>query len=170
MIAFTARFEDSFLTDCDHSHCHRCCDRSRSTQVGDIIVKIDGESVHGKNAHEIIKMVVGPENTCVHITVQSQFGYPHVMTAPFQVRFTHPHTHTHMQARKHTRKHTHTDRGGGQKAITHITMRCCTCGNFGTPRHVSPNMCVCVQGDTQTDDDRRLYVLYVRFSSICDVE
>uniref|UniRef100_A0A7S0HXS6 PDZ domain-containing protein n=1 Tax=Hanusia phi TaxID=3032 RepID=A0A7S0HXS6_9CRYP len=53
-------------------------------QIGDTILKIDGVSVYEKSVEEIIELVLGPPNTNVQITIQTQYGFPHVMTAPFQ--------------------------------------------------------------------------------------
>mmetsp|Transcript_18570 Transcript_18570/g.60982 ORF Transcript_18570/g.60982 Transcript_18570/m.60982 type:complete len:203 (+) Transcript_18570:1091-1699(+) len=53
-------------------------------QIGDTILKIDGKSVYDKSVEEIIELVLGPPNTSVQITIQTQYGFPHVMTAPFQ--------------------------------------------------------------------------------------
>ena len=54
-------------------------------QVGDIIVKVNGESIIGKSAQEIMGMIVGEEGTAVQVTLQSKSVYPNVTTAPFQV-------------------------------------------------------------------------------------
>eukprot|EP00802_Teleaulax_amphioxeia_P011817 Tamp_11854.p1 GENE.Tamp_11854~~Tamp_11854.p1 ORF type:complete len:493 (+),score=69.36 Tamp_11854:84-1562(+) len=53
-------------------------------QLGDVILKVNGTSVYGLSEAQIIQMVVGPPQTKVTITVQSQYGFPHVVTAPFQ--------------------------------------------------------------------------------------
>eukprot|EP00282_Hemiselmis_andersenii_P012041 CAMPEP_0114113004 /NCGR_PEP_ID=MMETSP0043_2-20121206/2682_1 /TAXON_ID=464988 /ORGANISM="Hemiselmis andersenii, Strain CCMP644" /LENGTH=180 /DNA_ID=CAMNT_0001205127 /DNA_START=109 /DNA_END=647 /DNA_ORIENTATION=- len=58
---------------------------SDTLQVGDVIVKVDGTALVGKTQQEIVNMVVGPPGTSVQLTVQTKYGYPHVMTAPFQV-------------------------------------------------------------------------------------
>ncbi len=52
--------------------------------LGDVILKVDGKSVYGLTEAQIVQMVVGPPQSKVTITVQSQFGYPYVVTAPFQ--------------------------------------------------------------------------------------
>ena len=40
----------------------------------------------GMDQREIVELVIGPPGTSVHLTIQSKYGYPHVMTAPFQAR------------------------------------------------------------------------------------
>jgi hypothetical protein len=52
--------------------------------VGDVILKVDGKSVYGLTEAQIVQMVVGPPESKVSITVQSQYGFPYVVTAPFQ--------------------------------------------------------------------------------------
>lgn len=52
--------------------------------VGDVLLKVNGVSITQKSVQEIIDMVMGPPNTQVQLTLQAQYGFPHVMTAPFQ--------------------------------------------------------------------------------------
>lgn len=63
-------------------------EKCRTIQVGDIIVKVNGESIIGKSAPEIMGMIVGEEGTAVQVTLQSKSVYPNVTTAPFQVVFS----------------------------------------------------------------------------------
>ncbi len=56
-----------------------------AVQVGDVLVRVDGQNVIGRSQEDIINMVLGPPESSVSLTIQSQYGYPHVMTAPFQV-------------------------------------------------------------------------------------
>mmetsp|Transcript_7352 Transcript_7352/g.17699 ORF Transcript_7352/g.17699 Transcript_7352/m.17699 type:complete len:442 (+) Transcript_7352:344-1669(+) len=57
-----------------------CC----QLQVGDVLLKVNGESVNSMTTQEIIARVLGPPNSAVTIQIQAQCGYPAVMTAPFQ--------------------------------------------------------------------------------------
>ena len=52
--------------------------------LGDVILKVDGKSVYGLTEAQIVQMIVGPPQSKVSITVQSQYGFPYVVTAPFQ--------------------------------------------------------------------------------------
>jgi hypothetical protein len=63
------------------SPAHQC----EAVQIGDVLLKVDGQSVMDRTQEQIINMVLGPPESSVSLTIQSQYGYPHVMTAPFQV-------------------------------------------------------------------------------------